>query len=143
MGLDMYLRGHKFTPTCTDTHKRPIVDGYEVESIDLTLGYWRKHWALHTYIEDHYNPNDDRKVYFTADHLREIAEAVETDHLREIAEVIETDHLPEGDRQIAKTIEFQLQPEQIAKTIKTFKDAAAWMDRDDGFWRTVTYYGSW
>ena len=132
MGLDMYLRGHKFTPTCTDTHKRPIVDGYEVESIDLTLGYWRKHWALHTYIQDHYNPRDDlpshreiRKVYFTADHLREIAE------------VIETDHLPEGDS------EFQLQPEQIAKTIKTFKDAAAWMDRDDGFWRTVTYYGSW
>ena len=132
MGLDMYLRGHKFTPTCTDTHKRPIVDGYEVESIDLTLGYWRKHWALHTYIQDHYNPRDDlpshreiRKVHFTADHLREIAEAVETEHL------------PEGNS------EFQLQPEQIAKTIKTFKDAAAWMDRDDGFWRDVTYYGSW
>jgi len=125
MGLDMYLRGHKFTPTCTDTHKRPIVDGYEVESIDLTLGYWRKHWALHTYIEDHYNPNDDRKISLTADHLREIAE------------VIEMEHLPEGDS------EFQLQPEQIAKTIKTLKDAAAWLDRDDGFWRDVTYYGSW
>ena len=132
MGLDMYLRGHKFTPTCTDTHKRPLVDGYEVESIDLTLGYWRKHWALHTYIDDHYNPRDDlpshreiRKISLTADDLREIAEAVETDNL------------PEGDN------EFHLQPEQIAETTKTLEDAAAWLDRDDGFWRDVTYYGSW
>ena len=126
MGLDMYLRGHKFTPTCTDTHKRPIVDGYEVESLDLTLGYWRKHWELHNHIEEHYRRNREiREIYFTADDLREIAEAVEMEHL------------PEGDS------EFQLQPEQIAKTIKTLEDAAAWLDRDDGFWRDVTYYGSW
>ena len=125
MGLDMYLRGHKFTPTCTDTHKRPIVDGYEVESLDLTLGYWRKHWALHNHIQDQYNPNDDRKISLTADDLREIAEAVETDNLPPSSNV------------------FQLQPDQIAKTIKTFKDAAAWLDLKDGFRRRVTYYGSW
>ena len=125
MGLDMYLRGHKFTPTCTDTHKRPIVDGYEVESLDLTLGYWRKHWALHNHIEGQYNPNERHKISLTADDLREIAEAVETDNL------------PEGDN------EFHLQPKQIAKTIKTLKDAAAWLDLKDGFRRRVTYYGSW
>jgi len=133
MGLDMYLRGHKFTPTCTDIlHMKPTVDGFAVESVDLSLGYWRKHWALHNHIQDHYNPRDElfdqveiRKISLTADDLREIAEAVETDNLPQSSNV------------------FQLQPEQIAKTIKTFKDAAAWMDRDDGFWRDVTYYGSW
>jgi len=132
MGLDMYLRGHKITPIDTDIlHMKPTVDGFAVESVDLSLGYWRKHWALHNYIEENYNWNDGiRSDDGGTSHLT-------ADDLRDIAGAIETDHFLEGDN------EFHLQPKQIAKTIKTLKDAAAWLDLKDGFRRRVTYYGSW
>ena len=48
MGLDMYLTGDKFTPTHDGKHQRQKTDGYEVTSLRLDLGQWRKHWACIT-----------------------------------------------------------------------------------------------
>tara|TARA_R110000851_G_scaffold200969_1_gene352129 strand:- start:16 stop:441 length:426 start_codon:yes stop_codon:yes gene_type:complete len=141
MGLDMYLTGDKFTPTHDDSvkyrilHKRALVDGYEVESQRLSLGQWRKHWALHNYIEANYEEVDG-KVEFTDEELLEIADAVEQGLL--------VDPDDGGDMPHYQNVyAYHREPEQVAKTVKTFRDAYAWVTRDDGFWRDVTYQGSW
>ena len=128
MGLDMYLTGDKFTPTHDGKHKRALVDGYEVESQRLSLGQWCKHWALHNYIEANYDEVDG-KVEFKDDELLEIADAIEQGNLPE------ADYSPETDA-------FHRETEQVEKAAKIFRDAHAWVTRNDGFWRDVTYNGS-
>jgi len=79
MGLDMYLTGDKYTPSFGD-NEREVVDGYEVESQRLKMGYWRKHWALHNYIEgfEEFKELDgSHKIDLSSDNLRLIADAVE------------------------------------------------------------------
>jgi len=129
MGLDMYLTGKKFIPNHDGKHQRPIVDGYEVSSMDLDLGQWRKHWALHKCIEQDYVKSGG-KVLLEAAFLLEIADAVEQGNLPE------ADYSPQTDA-------FHKEPEEVAKTVKIFRDAAAWLQREDGFWRDVEYQGSW
>ena len=130
MGLDMYLTGDKFTPSFGD-NKREVVDGYEVESQRLKMGYWRKHWALHNYIEANYNGFAELgKVDLDSEALRIIADAVEQDKMPD------ADYSDEVDAR-------HKEPEQVANTVKIFRDAADWLDRDDGFWRSVEYCGSW
>jgi len=126
MGLDMYLTGDKYTPSFGD-NKREVVDGYEVESQRLKLGYWRKHWALHNYIEQKYVKSDGR-ILLEPEFLLEIADAVEQGNLPE------ANYLPTIDASYKK-------PEEIAKTVKIFRDAADWLD--GGEWRSVEYVGSW
>jgi hypothetical protein len=125
MGLDMYLTGKKFIPTHDGKHQRAIVDGYKVSSMDLDLGQWRKHWALHKYIEQDY-----------------VDKSLEADFLLEIADAVEQGNLPDADYS-PQTDAFHKEPEEVAKTAKIFRDAAAWLQREDGFWRDVEYYGSW
>ena len=129
MGLDMYLRGHKFTPNYNNKHQRQRVDGYEVTSLELDLGQWSKHWALHTYINSNYG--DENRHQFPID----------KEELLEIADAVENDKLP--DAGCAEIDFYHKEPEQVAKTAKIFRDAAAWLDRNDGFWRDVEYTGSW
>ena len=129
MGLDMYLTGKKFIPNHDGKHQREVVDGYEVSSMDLDLGQWRKHWALHKCIEQDYVKSGG-KVLLEADFLLEIADAVEQGNLPE------ADYSPQTDA-------FHKEPEEVAKTAKIFRDAAAWLQREDGFWRDVEYQGSW
>jgi hypothetical protein len=129
MGLDMYLTGDKFTPTHDNKHKRALVDGYEVTSLRLDLGQWRKHWALHNFIDQHYS-----------DCLHEIS--LNSNQLLEIAEAVEQGRMPDADYSPEIDAHYK-EPEQVAKTAKIFRDAAAWLQRDDGFWRDVTYSGSW
>ena len=128
MGLDMYLTGKKFIPTHDGKHQRAIVDGYKVSSMDLDLGQWRKHWALHKLIEQDYVKSGG-KILLEADFLLEIADAVEQGNLPE------ADYSPQTDA-------FHKEPEEVAKTAKIFRDAAAWLQREDGFWRDVEYLGS-
>jgi len=130
MGLDMYLRGHKFTPNCYNQHQRQKVDGYEVTSLELDLGQWSKHWALHTYINSNYG-NENRHQF-----------PIDKEELLEIADAVEKGKLPNADYQ-PETDAYHKEPEQVAKTAKIFRDAAAWLDRNDGFWRDVEYTGSW
>ena len=128
MGLDMYLTGKKFIPNY-EGNQREVVEGYEVCGMSLDLGQWRKHWALHYYIEQNYVKSSG-KVLLEADFLLEIANAVEQGNLPD------ADYSPQTDA-------FHKEPEEVAKTVKIFRDAAAWLQREDGFWRDVEYYGSW
>ena len=51
MGLDMTLRGHHYNTAYKDDVPRPKLDDkYDIESMDVDLGYWRKHADLHGYI---------------------------------------------------------------------------------------------
>ena len=129
MGLDMYLTGEKFIPTHDGKHTRPIVDGYEVSSTTLNLGQWRKHWALHNCIEQDYVKSDGRIL-------------LEPEFLLEIADAVKDGNLPEANYS-PETDAFHKEPEEIAKTVKIFRDAYDWVNREDGFWRSVYYEGSW
>ena len=130
MGLDMYLTGDKFTPTHDGKHERQKVDGYEVTSLRLDLGQWRKHWALHNYIDLHYSDSERHEISLDPNQLLEIAEAVEQGRLPDANYSTEIDdHYTEADI--------------VANTAKIFRDASAWLQLDDGFWRDVTYLGSW
>ena len=133
MGLDMYLTGDKYTPSFGD-NKRELVDGYEVEGLRLKLAYWRKHWALHNYIEDHYDSNDDRRFYLESDDLRDIANAVEGGKL---VDPNDLDEMPSYRSVYAHWRE----PEQVRETVDALRKAADWVDGGD--WRSVEYVGSW
>jgi hypothetical protein len=129
MGLDMFLTGEKFIPTHDGKHTRPIVDGYEVSSTTLNLGQWRKHWALHECIEQDYVKSGGRIL-------------LEPEFLLEIADAVKQGNLPEANYS-PQTDAFHKEPEEIAKTVKIFRDAYDWVNREDGFWRSVYYEGSW
>ncbi len=131
MGLDMYLTGDKFTPTHDGKHQRQKVDSYEVTSLRLDLGQWRKHWALHNYIDLHYSDSERHEIPLDPNQLLEIAEAVEQGRL------------PDASLFDPVTDAYHKKPEQVAKTAKIFRDASAWLQRDDGFWRDVEYSGDW
>ena len=131
MGLDMYLTGDKFVPEHQDNLPRAKVDSYPVESQRLKLGYWRKHWALHNYIEANYNGFSELgKV-----ELGPIA-------LREIADAVEQGKMPDVDY-IEKLDAYYKEPDQVAATVKILRDAADWLEKDDNTWKSVEYYGSW
>jgi len=130
MGLDMYLTGDKYTPSFGD-NKREVVDGYEVESQRLKMGYWRKHWALHNYIDENYESNSEGRVYLESEDLRDIGKAVADGKL------VDPDDMPSYRSVYAHWRE----PEQVRETVNTFRKAADWVDGGD--WRSVEYVGSW
>ena len=130
MGLDMYLTGDKFVPDYQDKLPRAKVDSYPVESLRLKMGYWRKHWALHNYIMDMINPKDGAKIELDEEELRRIADA------------IEQGKLPDANYR-DKIDAYHKEPEQVAETVKTLRDAADWLDKGDNTWKSVEYYGSW
>ena len=130
MGLDMYLTGDKFVPEHQDKLPRAKVDSYPVESQRLKMGYWRKHWALHNYIMDMIHPKDGAKIELDADELRTIADAVEQ------GKMPDADYRDEIDA-------YHKEPDQVAATVKTLRDAADWLEKDDNTWKSVEYYGSW
>jgi hypothetical protein len=132
MGLDMYLTGDKYTPSFGDS-KREVVDGYEVESQRLKLGYWRKHWALHNYIEENYSENVGG-FNLESEDLRDIATAVEGGKL------VDPDDLDEMPSYRSVYAHWR-EPEQVRETVNTFRKAADWLD--GGEWRSVEYVGSW
>ena len=131
MGLDMYLTGDKYVPEHQDNLPRAKVDSYPVESLRLQMGYWRKHWALHNYIEANYNDGESLgKVELESDDLRKIADAVE-----------QGDLLDAGYREEIDA--WHKEPEKVAETLKMLRDAADWLDKEDNTWKSVEYYGSW
>ena len=131
MGLDMYLTGDKFVPEHQDNLPRAKVDSYPVESQRLKMGYWRKHWALHNYIEANYNGFAELgKVELGPISLREIADAVEQ------GKIPDADYRDEIDA-------YHKEPDQVAATVKTLRDAADWLEKEDNTWKSVEYYGSW
>lgn len=132
MGLDMYLTGDKYAPSFGD-NKREVVDGYEVESQRLRMGYWRKHWALHNYIDGNYESNSEGRVYLESEDLRDIGKAVADGKL------VDPDDLE--DMPYRSVYDYWREPEQVRETVNTFRKAADWVDGGD--WRSVEYVGSW
>ena len=131
MGLDMYLTGDKYVPEHQDNLPRAKVDSYPVESQRLKMGYWRKHWALHNYIEANYNDGESLgKVELGPIALREIAYAVWNGDLPDANYSPQTDAIHK-------------EPEEVAKTVKMLRDAADWLEKKDNTWKSVEYYGSW
>jgi len=130
MGLDMYLTGDKYVPEHQDNLPRAKVDSYPVESQRLKMGYWRKHWALHNYINDNYCEDGSVKIELESDDLRKIADAVE-----------QGDLLDAGYREEIDA--WHKEPEKVAETLKMLRDAADWLDKEDNTWKSVEYYGSW
>jgi len=130
MGLDMYLTGDKFVPEHQDKLPRAKVDSYPVESQRLKMGYWRKHWALHNYINDNYCEDGSVKIELESDDLRKIADAVE-----------QGDLLDAGYREEIDA--WHKDPDKVAETLKILRDAADWLDKEDNTWKSVEYYGSW
>jgi hypothetical protein len=82
MGLDMYLRGEKFfSPQYPENIRKE--DGYQVSSLDLELGYWRKHPNLHGYIVQTFaNGKDEcQRIPLDEKQLRQTLDAVLADAL--------------------------------------------------------------
>lgn len=134
MGLDMYLTGDRYAPSHGD-NERDVVDGFEVESVRLKLGEWRKHWALHNFIVDRFAAGDDvwgRPIELDAAGLREIAKVVEDGKL------VDPD---DGMDHYKSVYAHHREPEQVRETVDTLRNAATWVEAND--WYSVEYLASW
>lgn len=120
MGLDMYLTGRKYFWQAWDNdgaNRRE--DGKRVKSIDVELGYWRKHPDLHGYIVNTFagGKDDCKEIELTADNLREIVKAVRA-------------------RTLPHTTGFffgesDLSDEEIDGDVKTLEGAIDWLQAGD------------
>lgn len=79
MGLDMYLTGRKFFWYAHPKETERREDGKRVSSMDVELGYWRKHPNLHGYFVNEFAKGDDncQEIDLTANDLRKVIAAVE------------------------------------------------------------------
>lgn len=133
MGLDMYLHGRK-TLASMGAAKR-TEDGFEVNAVELEVGYWRKHPNLHGYI-----------VQTFADGVDECQRIpLDKDALAKILAAVKADELP-------YTTGFffgESRPEDKPATIDIIEKAIAWLDAtpkdQPGSWeyREVFYRASW
>ena len=135
MGLDMYLTGDRYAPSHGD-NKRDVVDGYEVESVRLKMGYWRKFGPLHHFIVERFADGDDncRPIGLSADDLIVIADALERGRLPENQEVergcfFGSDEMWDEDRANG------------SEHAKVFRKAAEWVEKNS--WYSVEYQASW
>ena len=145
MGLDMYLIGDKYISEYDHSQqgpdgrslrvKRPVIDGFEITSYKLDLGYWRKFAPLHRFIV---------KVFANGeDNCRPID--LDSEDLRRIAAAIRDGNLPDNDECSGFFFgspdywdECRAEAEEHAET---FEKAAEWLESN--LWGSVTYEGSW
>jgi sugar phosphate isomerase/epimerase len=73
----MHLNGRKFFWSVLEENPRKE-DGFEVEQVDLRLGYWRKHPNLHGFIVKEFADGKDecQEIELSGENLRTIIEAV-------------------------------------------------------------------
>ena len=133
MGLDMYLTGRKFLRSDWETPaNNRTEDGFEIETINLRLGYWRKHPDLHGYIVQTFANGVDecQEIDLTADHLQLVIDA------------IKADGLPHTEGFFFGRSEND--EDEKKEAIAIFEAAIAWLKVDDGeAWRDVFYRASW
>jgi hypothetical protein len=146
MGLDMYLIGDKYISEYDHSQqgpdgrslrvKRPVIDGFEITSYKLDLGYWRKFGPLHDYIVKVFadGVDDCRPIDLDSDDCRRIAAALRDGGLPENDDVVRgcffgSDEMWDEDR---------AQSEEHAKL---FDKAADFIDAAP--WNSVTYVASW
>ena len=123
MGLDMYLRGHKFTPNYNNKHQRQRVDGYEVTSLELDLGQWCKHWALHTYINSNYGNENRHQFPIDKEELLEIADAVEQGRLPDAGYSPEIDVSTTKNRNRLRRLQKSFEMPPLGSTVTTASGA--------------------
>lgn len=136
MGLDMHLMGRKFIWRNWDNPEAgPNEDGYPVQSMELELGYWRKHPNLHGYIVREFAGGEDdcNEVVLSEQDLQRTIEAVERGQLPH------TTGFFFGDSAYWST------PERVEETTKMLHGALRWLQgteagRDA---REVLYRASW
>jgi len=145
MGLDMYLRGDKFISNWDtsqiDEHgmalevKRPVIDGFEVTSYNLDLGYWRKFAPLHHFIVKVFADGVDecQEIHLSADDLRRIAAALRDDNL--------PDNDDCGGFFFGNSEFWDEDRAEGEKHAETFDKAAKWVESNS--WNSVTYQASW
>ena len=145
MGLDMYLRGDKFISKWDHSQQkpeggslevdRPVIDGFEVETYVLDMGYWRKFAPLHVYIVNEFADGVDecQRIDLEADQLRKIANALRDNELPNNDDChgffFGGPEMWDEDRSEGK------------KHAKLFDKAADWVEATS--WGSVTYQASW
>jgi len=145
MGLDMYLRGDKFISNWDTSQrdedgmplevKRPNIDGFEVTSYVLDLGYWRKFAPLHHFIVKVFADGVDecQEIHLSADDLRRIAAALRDDNL--------PDNEDCGGFFFGNPEFWDADRAEGEKHAETFDKAAKWVESNS--WNSVTYQASW
>ena len=145
MGLDMYLRGDKFVSQWDHSQqkpeggslevKRPVVDGFDVETYVLDMGTWRKFAPLHVYIVNEFADGVDecQRIDLEADQLRKIANALRDNKLPSNDDCygcfFGSPEMWDEDRSEGK------------EHAKLFDNAADWVESTS--WGSVTYQASW
>ena len=146
MGLDMYLVGHHYHTAYKDDTPRPKLDNkYNIESMKIDLGYWRKHADLHGYIVDTFANGEDNcmEIDLTEADLDQIILAIKNDYLKKdhsgffFGNSTEFGYYKkeEKDRAIAL---FQRAKTFLQEGAKMWKDSDLFMNP-----RHVTYRASW
>jgi hypothetical protein len=109
MGLDQYLSGKKTFGGHWGSSR--VEDGMPVETISLSLGYWRKHWALHNYIAEKLDGSngDGSHCELCVEHINELIDAYNA------GEIVEDEWSAEENAQ------------QKDESLKIFGKALVWM----------------
>ena len=134
MGLDMYLTGRKYVGGHWQREK-PVrkEDDHPIDSIEVALGYWRKHRNLHGFIVNTFADGADtcQDIELTKLDLYQIAKALRLNTLPH------TEGSFFGNEEIDE--EEKEHSEEYAKQID---DAIKWLEAGD--WeRSVYYKASW
>jgi hypothetical protein len=133
MGLDIYLSG-RITPGIVRPNRLSTpqtLDGYEIEEIRVSLGYWRKDWFLQNFMMSRW-PEDYGSPYewsFGPEGLREILSEIKAGALNDTAVTQEDGDYPQS---------------MFEHTVSAFQRAIEWMEAcPEDQWRDVVYRGSW
>lgn len=127
MGLDMYLNGRKSLYSLRDCRRE---DDFKVSSVELEIGYWRKHPNLHGYIVKTFANGVDECQVIELDQKK----------IQNIIKAIEESNLPHTTGFFFGASDGSEKEEDL----KIFKAALAWLDvkcKDE--YRTVYYQASW
>lgn len=159
MGLDMYLTGRKFFGYNSKTEQH---EGFEVETIIVAIGYWRKHPDLHSFIVGNYGPeiaegvsvqasatgadgverNDNcEDIELNMEQIGKIVEAIKADALNHGSVGFFFGESPKNDDDGKAEYEAQQKED-----LEIFAKAAAWLTdlgKQDGVYRSVVYRASW
>lgn len=130
MGLDMYLEGRK----SNHYGQEPVKDseGFNISSVNVEIGYWRKHPNLHGYIV--------REFADGVDECQEIM--LDEDNVKQIMAAIKSKELPE-------TTGFFFgvshnDEAQIENDLAIWNDALRFLSgRAPKEWRHIIYRASW
>ena len=146
MGLDMYLIGHHYNTAYRDDVPRPKLDDkYDIESMTIDLGYWRKHADLHGYIVDTFAKGIDNcmEIELSEEALDKIILAIQNDKLKKdhsgffFGNSTDNGYYNEKEKERAISI-FQKAKTFLQEGAKMLEDSNLYMNP-----RYVSYRASW